>query len=177
MKKIIVTLMTLLLLTVSASAQRGLSCYLVFQGKVVPGKQMVVTEVRGSSMAAYKLDFYRGVSFQVDEALTRQVAVLVEADAEKAEETPARSAQLFSIHKNRRRNLWISTMSIAASLVLIATVALKFIPMPSSTPVEQQKAETTAMYTPDNYNEDLMNYTMVDNVDVYYYLASEDFGE
>ena len=96
---------------------------------------------------------------------------------EKAEETPARSAQLFSIHKNRRRNLWISTMSIAASLVLIATVALKFIPMPSSTPVEQQKAETTAMYTPDNYNEDLMNYTMVDNVDVYYYLASEDFGE
>ena len=96
---------------------------------------------------------------------------------EKKEEVPAQSAQLFSIHKNRRRNLWISTMSIAASLVLIATVALKFIPMPSSTPVEQQKAEVTAVYTPDNYNEDLMNYTMVDNVDVYYYLASEDFGE
>lgn len=96
---------------------------------------------------------------------------------EKAEEVPARSAQLFSIHKNRRRNLWISTMSIAASLVLIATIALKFIPMPSSTPVEQQKAETTTMYTPDNYNEDLMNYTMVDNVDVYYYLAAEDFEE
>ena len=96
---------------------------------------------------------------------------------EKKEEAPAQSAQLFSIHKNRRRNLWISTMSIAASLVLIATVALKFIPMPSSTPVEQQKAEVTAVYTPDNYNEDLMNYTMVDNVDVYYYLASEDFGE
>ena len=43
--------------------------------------------------------------------------------------------------------------------------------------MEQQKAEVTAVYTPDNYNEDLMNYTMVDNVDVYYYLASEDFGE
>ena len=85
---------------------------------------------------------------------------------EKAEEAPARSAQLFSIHKNRRRNLWISTMSIAASFVLIVTVALKFIPTPSSTPVEQQKAETTALYTPENYNEDLVNYAMVDNVDV-----------
>ena len=84
MKKIVVTLMALLLLAVSASAQRDLGCYPVFQGKVVPGKQMVVTEVRGSSMAAYKLDFYRGVSFQVDEALIRQVAVLVEADAENA---------------------------------------------------------------------------------------------
>ena len=97
--------------------------------------------------------------------------------SEKKEEVPAQSTKLFDIHKNRRRNLWISTISIAASLVLIATVALKFIPMPSSTPVEQQKAETNVQYTPENYNEDLMNYTMVDNVDVYYYLSSEDFGE
>ena len=97
--------------------------------------------------------------------------------SEKNEEVPAQSTKLFDIHKNRRRNLWISTISIAASLVLIATVALKFIPMPSSTPVEQQKAETNVQYTPENYNEDLMNYTMVDNVDVYYYLSSEDFGE
>ena len=52
MKKIIVTLVSLLLLGLTASAQRDLRCYPVFQGKVVPGKQMVVTEVRGSSMAA-----------------------------------------------------------------------------------------------------------------------------
>jgi hypothetical protein len=103
----------------------------------------------------------------------------VEQDVpENVETVTSHSAKLFSIHKNRRRNLWISTISVAASLVLIATVALKFIPMPSSTPVEQQKAVTTVQYSPDNYNEDLMNYTMVDNVDVYYYLSSEeDFGE
>ena len=76
--------MTLLLLAVSASAQRNLNCYPVFQGKVVPVKQMVVTEVRGSSMAAYKLDYYRGVSFQADEPLTLRVAALVEADADEA---------------------------------------------------------------------------------------------
>lgn len=84
MKKIIVTLVSLLLLGLTASAQRDLRCYPVFQGKVVPGKQMVVTEVRGSSMAAYKLDYYRGASFQVDETLTRQVAALVGADAHEA---------------------------------------------------------------------------------------------
>ncbi|MBR5925568.1 MAG: hypothetical protein IKZ60_08890 [Bacteroidales bacterium] len=84
MKKIIATLMALLLLDASAFAQRDLRCYPVFQGKVVPGKQMVVTEVRGSSMAVYKLDYYRGVSFQVGEALTRQVAALVETDADDA---------------------------------------------------------------------------------------------
>lgn len=84
MKKILTSFLFLLVLNVTASAQRDLRCYPVFQGKVVPGKQMVVTEVRGSSMAAYKLDYYRGLSFQVDEALTRQVAALVEADADNA---------------------------------------------------------------------------------------------
>lgn len=109
--------------------------------------------------------------------IMEQIDSVEQEISEKKEEVPAQSTKLFDIHKNRRRNLWISTISIAASLVLIATVALKFIPMPSSTPVEQQKAETNVQYTPENYNEDLMNYTMVDNVDVYYYLSSEDFGE
>ena len=109
--------------------------------------------------------------------IMEQIDSVEQEISEKKEEVPAQSTKLCDIHKNRRRNLWISTISIAASLVLIATVALKFIPMPSSTPVEQQKAETNVQYTPENYNEDLMNYTMVDNVDVYYYLSSEDFGE
>jgi len=107
--------------------------------------------------------------------IMEQIDAVEQEVPEKAEEVPARTAQLFHIHKNRRRNLWISTMSIAASLVLIVTVALKFISMPSSTPVEQQKAENH--YTQDNFNEDLMTYSMVDNVDVYYYLSAEDFSE
>ena len=84
MKKIVVTLMAFMLLALSASAQRDLRCYPVFQGKIVPAYQMVVTEVRGSSMAAYKLDYYRGVSFQADAALARQVAAVVESDADEA---------------------------------------------------------------------------------------------
>lgn len=84
MRKIFITLLALLLLAATASAQRGLKCNPVFVGKVVPRKQMVVTEVYGSSMAAYKLDYYRGVSFQVDEAQAKNVAALVEQDAKEA---------------------------------------------------------------------------------------------
>lgn len=84
MKRIVVTLFLLLLLSGAASAQRDLKCHSVFEGKVVPGKQMVITEVRGNSMAAYKLDYYRGVNFQVDERLANQVAGLVEQDADAA---------------------------------------------------------------------------------------------
>lgn len=84
MRKIVVSLLILFLLAFTATAQRGLKCNPVFAGKVVPAKQMVVTEVHGSSMAAYKLDYYRGVSFQVDETLAHKVAALVEQDADVA---------------------------------------------------------------------------------------------
>lgn len=78
--------------------------------------------------------------------------------------------------KNRRRNLWIGSISIAASLILIATIALKFIPMPSSISSDPTE-ERTAEYTEEDYNEALMTYTMVDNMDIYCYLSSEDYGE
>lgn len=74
-----------------------------------------------------------------------------------------------------RRNMWLTALSIAASLALIVTIALNVIPSPSgSTP---PKETLTADYTNDDYNEDLMTYAMVDNMDVYYYLAAEDADE
>lgn len=84
MKRILVTLLLLLQMSGTVLAQRDLKCYSIFEGKVVPGKQMVITEVRGNSMAIYKLDYYRGVNFQVDEELASQVIALVEQDADAA---------------------------------------------------------------------------------------------
>ena len=81
MKKIIICLMSLLLFTGVAFAQKGLNCYPVFRGKVIPERQMVMTEVRGDGMATYKLRYYRSVRFQVDTLTARKVAALVEADA------------------------------------------------------------------------------------------------
>ena len=81
MNKILTIICFLFLLASPIRAQRGLKTYPVFQGEVVPAKMMVVTEVRGGGVAAYKLDYYKGVTFQVDEALAAKVASLVEADA------------------------------------------------------------------------------------------------
>ena len=81
MKKILICLITLFLFTGAALAQRGLNCYPVFQGRVIPQKQMVVTEVRGDGMATYKLSYFRSVRFQVDTLMARKVGELVESDA------------------------------------------------------------------------------------------------
>ena len=93
----------------------------------------------------------------------------------KQNDSSDQSTNIIDINdKGRHHNLWISAISIAASLVLIVTVALKFIPISTSSNIPD---ELTSEYTDDDYNEDLMTYTMVDNMDVYYYLASEDMDE
>ena len=81
MRKILTSLAALLLLAGSAFAQRGLNSNAVFRGQVVPDEKMVITEARGGSMATYKLDYYRSVSFLADAALATKVSALVEADA------------------------------------------------------------------------------------------------
>ena len=74
-----------LLLSVAAFAQRGLHCHPVFKGKIVPAKQMVVTEARGESMATYKLDYYHSVQFRSDRETAMKVAELIKADASEAQ--------------------------------------------------------------------------------------------
>jgi hypothetical protein len=84
MKKIFTTLLLMLLLAGTAFAQRGLETRPVFQGKVVPKGQMIVTEARGGSMATYKLSYFKSIKFQVNEELAKKVAALVSADAATA---------------------------------------------------------------------------------------------
>ena len=84
MKKLLLCLLALLLSVGAAFAQRGLNSNAIFRGRVIPFDRMVKTEVRGSSMTTYKLDFYRSVRFQVDEKTALEVAALVKADAEAA---------------------------------------------------------------------------------------------
>ena len=83
MKKILLCF-TMLLAAGMAFGQQGLNCHPVFKGKVVPIERMVITEVRGGGMATYKLDYYKGLSFQVDPETAAKVADLVAADAKSA---------------------------------------------------------------------------------------------
>lgn len=84
MKKLLLFLLALLLTSGAAFAQRGLNSNAIFRGRVIPSERMVRTEVRGSSMTTYKLDFYRSVRFQVDKKTALEVAALVKADAAAA---------------------------------------------------------------------------------------------
>lgn len=66
-------------------------------------------------------------------------------------------------------NLWKNITSIAASLILIAMVAAKLIATPDAP--KQENQENTHYVSTEEYNEDLMNYAMTDNMDVYCYLS------
>ena len=81
MRKTVLFLMVLFLPAFAAFAQRDLHCYPVFRGKVVPERQMVVTEVRGGGLNTYKLEYYRGVKFHVDTTSALKVVEMVESDA------------------------------------------------------------------------------------------------
>ena len=85
MKRLLSCIVILLLFLGTARAQRGLHCYPVFRGKVIPAKRMIETEVRSESMATYKLEYYHSVQFQVDEATAMKVAQLIQSDAEASE--------------------------------------------------------------------------------------------
>ena len=85
MKRLLICIMALLLFSGAAFAQRGLNCYPVFRGKIVPAKRMIATEARGESMATYKLDYYHSVQFQVDKETALKVAELIQADAAEAQ--------------------------------------------------------------------------------------------
>lgn len=96
MKAIVTCLFTFLLSTGAAFAQKGLNSNAVFQGNIVPLKDAVVTEVRGGRLASYKLNYYRGISFSVDEELAAKVAALVEADADIASGETEREGDLLT---------------------------------------------------------------------------------
>lgn len=85
MKKKLTIICLLFLIASPIRAQHGLKTYPVFQGEVVPASMMVVTEVRGG-LTAYKLDYYKGVTFQVEQALAAKVASLVETDAAETDD-------------------------------------------------------------------------------------------
>ena len=85
MKKLFICILSMLMFSGAAMAQRGLNCFPVFRGKVVPSNRMIVTEARGESMATYKLDYYHSVQFQVSEDIAKKIAELILADAADAQ--------------------------------------------------------------------------------------------
>ena len=105
------------------------------------------------------------------EDLTSRVMAQIPEETEENADTQAETsgAKVVAMHSHLR---WITALSIAASLILVAVVSIKVFPSLSVTnPQEAQNAEA---HTDMNklYEEDLLNYAMVDEYDVYNYLSS-----
>ena len=84
MKRILLIIIALMLLVWTASAQGRLQVGAVFDGKVVPAKQMKETFIQGSQLRPYNLKHYRSVSLTGDDAVLAEVSRLVLADAATA---------------------------------------------------------------------------------------------
>ena len=61
-------------------AQSGMHISALFEGKIVPAKQMVETRIRGKSISKYKLSFFHSVRFKADEALVKKIDRLTAQD-------------------------------------------------------------------------------------------------
>ena len=81
MKRLLLILTALMLSLWTASAQGRLQVGAVFDGKVVPEKQMKETFIQGSQLQPYHLKQYRSVSLTGDDAVLAEVSRLVLADA------------------------------------------------------------------------------------------------
>ena len=84
MKRLLLILTALMLSLWTASAQGRLQVGAVFDGKVVPAKQMKETFIQGGQLQPYNLKQYRSVSLTGDDAILAEVSRRVLADAETA---------------------------------------------------------------------------------------------
>ena len=146
-------------------------------------EQRILTPEGGRYPFKVSDEYFDNLTARIMEQIPEEDEATVASDHSEQVE---RKAKVISIRQQRRRNLWIRNLSIAASFLLIATVALKFIPNPFTS--TGASSELTAEYTDkdggfsqemfgNEYNEDLMTYTMVDNMDVYDYLSYGDMDE
>lgn len=78
MKRLLVIVMTMV--CCQTFAQSGMHISALFEGKIVPMRQMVETRIRGKAISRYKLSYFHSVRFKADEALVKKVDHLAAAD-------------------------------------------------------------------------------------------------
>ncbi|MBR1547750.1 MAG: hypothetical protein IJ637_03375 [Prevotella sp.] len=79
--KNVLTILLLLIGSLTATAQQGLSISRLFEGRIIPQERMVETRVRGKTLAKYQLTFYRSLRFTATEAETQRLRQLVDNDS------------------------------------------------------------------------------------------------
>ena len=102
------------------SAQSGLHINQLFEGKIVPKRQMVETLIRGKAISKYKLSYFHSVRFKADEALVKKIDHLIVRDfvndSEKLKDRQPDSRGFYhsdSMKKARGRKLFTQMYELA----------------------------------------------------------------
>ncbi|MBQ0023624.1 MAG: hypothetical protein KBT29_10350 [Prevotellaceae bacterium] len=107
-------------------------------------------------------------------------ARIMDAIPEDDTETEKKNNNIISINANKKtetgglekKRTWTKVLKIAASLAIVAAVSFKLIPFLTDNSVDTNSQIASADYfEEDQYSQDFMKYTMVDNSDIYDYLA------
>lgn len=80
MKRILFFILTLSIPSLAVIAQKDLSVAPIFEGKIVPQKQMVETVVKGEQAKSYKLSLFHSLKMEVDTEECQSIEELVRKD-------------------------------------------------------------------------------------------------
>ncbi|MCR5131431.1 MAG: DUF6108 family protein [Prevotella sp.] len=99
MRKILI-LLTMMICS-HVSAQTGMHISALFEGKIVPKRQMVETRISGKAVSKYKLTFFHSVRFKADDDLVKRVDHLAAADfVANSEKFKQREPENSAMRKN-----------------------------------------------------------------------------
>ena len=116
MKRLLLIIIALMLSAWTMSAQSRLQVGAVFDGKVVPAKQMKETFIQGGQLQPYNLKQYRSVSLTGDDAILAEVSRRVLADAETATDQEVHyQGETSSMPSSRSRAIRATTATSVTS--------------------------------------------------------------
>lgn len=108
----------------SLAAQTGLAVNRVFQGLVVPQKQMVEVKVKGRALSEYRLNFYHSVRFTATKPQKATIDALVAADRRSAKGTEERNAStILTLPQRGKTNRFLCYLTKQKGRAVVTTLA------------------------------------------------------
>ena len=112
----------------SLAAQTGLAVNRVFQGLVVPQKQMVEVKVKGRALSEYRLNFYHSVRFTATKPQKATIDALVAADRRSAKGTEERkkgrnASTILTLPQRGKTNRFLCYLTKQKGRAVVTTLA------------------------------------------------------
>ncbi len=128
MKTRLLLILVAILLPLHLAAQTGLAVNRVFQGHLVPQRQMVEVKVKGRALNEYRLTFYHSVRFNATAQQKAAIDALVATDRRTARSTEERSkgrnvSTILTLPKRGRTNRFLCYLTKRKGKVIVTTLA------------------------------------------------------